>query len=41
MAATWSLRQLFATASNENVQEPDTESAGKVLEIGDTGVTKK
>lgn len=35
MAATWSLRQLFATARKENVQKPDTESAGEVLEIGD------
>jgi DNA-binding response OmpR family regulator len=34
MAATWSLRQLFATASKEYVQHSDTESAGEVLEIG-------
>lgn len=35
MAASWSLRQLFATASKENVQESDTESAGEMLEVGD------
>jgi DNA-binding response OmpR family regulator len=35
MAATWSLRQLFPTASKEYVQHSDTESAGEVLEIGD------
>jgi len=35
MATTWSLRQLFATASKENVQHAETESAGEVLEVGD------
>ena len=35
MAATWSLQQLLATASKENVQECDIESAGEMLEIGD------
>jgi len=35
MAATWSLRQLFATGSKENAQESETESTGKVLEVGD------
>ena len=36
MAATWSLRQLVATAiKEEKVQEPDAECAGDVLEVGD------
>jgi len=35
MAATWGLRQLFATACKENVEEFGTESAGEVLEVGD------
>ena len=35
MAATWSLRQLFAAGSKENVQEPETESTIDVLEVGD------
>ena len=34
MATTWSLRQLFATGSKENVQESETESTG-ALEVGD------
>ena len=38
MTATWSVRQLFATASTENVQESDTESAGEMLEVGDFGI---
>jgi DNA-binding response OmpR family regulator len=35
MATTWSLRQLFATASTENVQQAETESTAEVLEVGD------
>ena len=35
MAATSSLRHFWATASKENVGEPDTGRAGEVLEIGD------
>ena len=35
MAGTWSLRQLFATATKENVQESETESVAEVLEVGD------
>ena len=35
MAATWSLWQLFATASKQNVQESETDSAGEMLEVGD------
>jgi DNA-binding response OmpR family regulator len=35
MAKTWSLRQLFATASKENVQQAEIESAAEVLEVGD------
>jgi DNA-binding response OmpR family regulator len=35
MATTWSLRQLFATASKENVQQAEPESAAEVLEVGD------
>ncbi|HUK48167.1 MAG TPA: winged helix-turn-helix domain-containing protein [Terriglobales bacterium] len=36
MAATWSLRQLLATASKENMQGSDTEGAGsEVLQTGD------
>src|ERR1700757_3303493 len=35
MAATWNLRQLFATGSKENVQESDTDSASEILEVGD------
>jgi DNA-binding response OmpR family regulator len=36
MSTTWSLRQLLATASKEDMQGSDTESAGsEVLEIGD------
>lgn len=35
MAGTWSLRQLFATAAKENVQESETESVAEVLEVGD------
>jgi two-component system, OmpR family, KDP operon response regulator KdpE len=35
MAATWSLRQLFATAKREKVRECETESTGEVLELGD------
>jgi DNA-binding response OmpR family regulator len=35
MAATWNLRQLFATGSKENVQESDTDSASEMLEVGD------
>jgi DNA-binding response OmpR family regulator len=35
MATTWSLRQLFATGSKENVQESETESTGEALEVGD------
>jgi two-component system, OmpR family, KDP operon response regulator KdpE len=35
MAETLSLRQLFATASKENVQESETDSAGEMLEVGD------
>jgi len=35
MAATRSLRRLFATASKEDVQESDTEKASEVLELGD------
>jgi DNA-binding response OmpR family regulator len=35
MAATWTFRQLFATASKENVHKAETESAGEVLEVGD------
>lgn len=38
MAATWNLRQLFATASNEKLQESDAASAGKVLQIGDFSI---
>ena len=35
MAATWSLRQLFATASKQNVQQSEIDSAGETLEVGD------
>jgi DNA-binding response OmpR family regulator len=35
MSATWSLRQWFATASKEDVEVAETESAGQVLEVGD------
>jgi len=35
LAATWSVRQLFATASKENMHESDIESASEVLEVGD------
>jgi len=35
MAASWNLRQLFATASKQKVQESETESAGEMLEVGD------
>jgi DNA-binding response OmpR family regulator len=35
MAATWSLRQLFATARKEDAQESETESTAEVLEVGD------
>lgn len=35
MAGAWSLRQLFATATKENVQESETESVAEVLEVGD------
>ena len=35
MATTWSLQQLFATASKENGEDSDTESTGEVFEVGD------
>lgn len=35
MAASWSLRHLFATACKEQVQESDTTNAGELLAIGD------
>jgi DNA-binding response OmpR family regulator len=35
MAATWSLRQLFATGSKDNMQESDIEAAGEMLKVGD------
>lgn len=35
MATTWSLRQLFATASKDKAQESDIETSGEMLEVGD------
>jgi len=35
MAATWSLRQRFATGGKENAPESETGSIGEVLEVGD------
>lgn len=35
MAATWNVRQLFATDGRANGREPDTGSAGEMLEVGD------
>ena len=35
MAATWSLRQLFALGGKENVQESESESTNEVVEVGD------
>ena len=35
MAATWSLRQLFALGGKENVQESESGSTNEVVEVGD------